>query len=529
MPSDRLPATGANFGAMAARRKILNDPIYGFITVPHPVVLRLIDHPWFQRLRHIKQLGLSHLVYPGALHTRFHHALGAMHLMGLAIDVLRSKGHAIDEEEALGAHIAILLHDIGHGPFSHTLEHALVEGISHEALGALVMDALDREMDGALRTGIRIFRDEHPKARPAPAGEQPARHGPARLPQPRQLLHRRERGRHRRRSHHQDAGSGERPAAGREKGIYSIEKFIVARRLMYWQVYLHKTVVSAEGMLQQALQRAKDLAAKGQELFCSPPLRRFLYKPHDAASFSDTAALADFMRLDDHDIMGAIKVWASHSDKVLATLCADLVERRTFRIRLSEAPWPADRTMRIKAEVARQLGVPEKDADHFVLTGRIVNNAYDTGSDAIELLYKDGTVKDIAEASDNLGIRALARPVEKFYLAWPRWVDPVFEPGPGSEKNWIARSISALMGARSTIIEMPAVSRRHRLCLLTPSPMNTTPGRRSSSSACFARAGCHPRLVLSHHGRGGGFCREQASAKWPVARAAIWLLQGRRS
>jgi HD superfamily phosphohydrolase len=192
---------------------------------------------------------------------------------------------------------------------------------------------------------------------------------------------------------------------------------------MYWQVYLHKTVVAAEGMLQEALRRARALAAQGAELFCSPALRRFLYGDHRADAFKDAAVMQDFLQLDDHDIMGAVKVWASHSDKILSTICRDLIQRRTFKIRLREDPWPADEVERLRSAVIRALGIAAAEADHFVLTGRIVNNAYDTGADRIELLYKDGSIRDIAEASDNLGIRALARPVEKWYLAWPRAVE----------------------------------------------------------------------------------------------------------
>ena len=409
------------------RTKILNDPIYGFITVPHPVVLRLIDHPWFQRLRYIKQLGLSHLVYPGALHTRFHHALGSMHLMGQAIGTLRAKGHAISEEEALGAHIAILLHDIGHGPFSHTLEHSLVEGIGHEDISALVMDALNAEMDGALSIGLAIFRDQYPhhflhqlvtgqldvdrmdylNRDSFYTGVSEGVIGGDRIIKMLEVVN--------------DPGTGSKLVV-EEKGIYSIEKFLVARRLMYWQVYLHKTVVAAEGMLQEALRRAKALAVSGTEVFGSPALQRFLLAPHTRDSFKDPAVLRDFLKLDDHDIMGAVKVWAEHPDKVLSTVCKDLVERRTYRIRLLDKPWEPERIARIKQAVAKKLGVPLEVCDHFVLTERIVNNAYDATQNRIELLYKDGSLRDIAEASDTLGIQALARPVEKWYLAYPRWM-----------------------------------------------------------------------------------------------------------
>ena len=415
---------------MAPRNKILNDPIYGFITVPHPVVLRLIDHPWFQRLRYIKQLGLSHLVYPGALHTRFHHALGAMHLMGQAIGTLRSKGHAISEEEALGAHIAILLHDIGHGPFSHTLEHSLVEGIDHEGISALVMDALNAEMDGALTIGLSIFRNAYPhhflhqlvsgqldvdrmdylNRDSFYTGVSEGVIGGDRIIKMLEVVN------------DPDAPGLRSKLVVEEKGIYSIEKFLVARRLMYWQVYLHKTVVAAECMLQEALRRARTLATNGTPVFGSPALRRFLAAPHTRKDFEDPAVLHDFLKLDDHDIMGAVKVWADHPDNVLGTVCKDLVERRTYRIRLLDKPWEPERIARIKEAVAKKLGVPLAECDHFVLTDRIVNNAYDVTQNRIELLYKDGTLRDIAEASDTLGIQALARPVEKWYLAYPRWM-----------------------------------------------------------------------------------------------------------
>lgn len=416
---------------MTTGRKILNDPIYGFITVPHPVLLRLIDHPWFQRLRYIKQLGLSHLVYPGALHTRFHHALGAMHLMGQAIGTLRAKGHSISEEESLGAHIAVLLHDIGHGPFSHTLEHSLVDGIGHEDISALVMDALNAETHGALSIGLAIFRDQYPhhflhslvsgqldvdrmdylNRDSFYTGVSEGVIGGDRIIKMLEVVN-------------DPTGPGLRSKlVVEEKGIYSIEKFLVARRLMYWQVYLHRTVVAAECMLQEALRRARALASHGDQVFGSPALQRFLRSPHDRDAFKDPAVLRDFLKLDDHDIMGAVKVWSDHRDKTLSTLCRDLVERRTFRIRLQDKPWETERIDGIKAEVARELGIPVGQCDHFVLTGSVVNSAYDPSQNRIELLHKDGSLRDIAEASDTLGIQALSRSVEKWYLAYPRWLD----------------------------------------------------------------------------------------------------------
>ncbi len=403
--------------------KILNDPIYGFITVPHPRILRLIDHPWFQRLRYIKQLGLGHLVYPGALHTRFHHALGAMHLMGEAVATLRGKGHAISEEEYLGAAAAILLHDVGHGPFSHALEHSLVEGISHEDISALVMDALDARFGGELSPGLAIFRDKHPRR---------ALHQlvSSQLDVDRMDYLNRD-------SFYTGVSEGviggdrilkmlqsvDDRLVVEEKAIYSIEKFLVARRLMYWQVYLHKTVVACEIMLVETLRRAKEMALDGHKVFASPALHRFLSDRHDRASFDDPEVLADFLKLDDHDIMGAVKCWMDGKDVVLSTLATDLVQRHNLRIRLQDMPWGEEQVMDLRKRVADHLKISMKDAGHFVITGSIVNNAYDPTIDRIELLYKDGRLRDIAEASDNLGIQALSRPVEKFYLAWPRWLN----------------------------------------------------------------------------------------------------------
>lgn len=403
--------------------KILNDPIYGFITVPHAEVLRLIDHPWFQRLRYIKQLGLGHLVYPGALHTRFHHALGAMHLMGEAIHTLRSKGHEITEGEELGATIAILLHDIGHGPFSHALEHSLVDGIGHEDISALVMDRLNDEFGGGLELGIRIFRDQYPK------------HALHQLVSSQLDVDRID-------YLNRDSfytGVSEGVIGGErilkmlqikddklvveQKAVYSIEKFIVARRLMYWQVYLHKAVVACEMMLVETLRHAKEMALRGVKLFASPALQQFLANKHDRASFQKPEVLNDFLKLDDHDIMGAIKVWCDHTDTTLSRLSKDLVQRHNLRIKLQDKPWPAERINALKRSVSKALHTPLPEADRFVLHGSIINNAYDPSKDRIELLYKDGTLQDIAEASDNLGIAAMAKPVEKFYLAWPRWLN----------------------------------------------------------------------------------------------------------
>lgn len=406
--------------AYNAKGKILNDPIYGFISLPSGIVLDTIDHPWFQRLRHIKQLGLSHLVYPGALHTRFQHAIGAMYLMGTAIESLRAKGVDISDEGAQGAKLAILLHDVGHGPFSHTLEHSILDGVHHEDISALVMDRLNEQFNGALEVGISIFRDQY-SMKPLHklvssqldmdrldylmrdsffSGVAEGIVGSDRIIK---MLNVR----------------GEELVI-EQKGIYSIEKFIVARRLMYWQVYLHKTVVAAEYMLMNILKRAKELAAKGEELFCSPVLREFLYNSITAEDLkNDHTWLSLFMQLDDHDIMGAVKVWANHKDNVLRRLSADLVGRRIFKLSLQEQPFTAEELHALREKVRMEWGLNEIEASYFVLSDEIENSAYNPKTDRINMLMKDGTVRDLAEASDNLNIGALSAPVKKYFLAIP--------------------------------------------------------------------------------------------------------------
>ncbi len=403
------------------KHKILNDPVYGFISLPQALIHDLIEHPYFQRLRRIKQLGLTHLVYPGALHTRFHHALGAMHLMQEAITVLRSKGHDIGDDEAQGALVAILLHDIGHGPFSHALEKALVENVDHEDISAMVMDRLNEIFDNELETGIRIFRDEHPER---------SLHGlvSSQLDMDRLDYLKRD-------SFYSGVSEGvvssdriikmldvhNDELVVEEKGIYSVEKFIVARRLMYWQVYLHKTVISAEQLLQQILKRAKSLAQEGKELFGTPPLRAFLYERYDRQRFQeDPEALDTFMQLDDTDIMSAVKVWCSHEDPVLADLCRRLTDRRLFRIELQERDFSSDHVEAIRQRVHDELGVPEEALDLYVIKDSTSNHAYVPGRETINMLMNDGSHMDLAKASDNLNISALSHPVEKFFLCYPK-------------------------------------------------------------------------------------------------------------
>lgn len=403
------------------KKKIFNDPIYGFITIPNDLAFDLIEHPYFQRLRRIKQLGLTHLVYPGALHTRFHHALGAMHLMGRAIEVIRSKGHEITEEEARGVTIAILLHDIGHGPFSHSLEYSIVKGIPHESISSCFMDRLNEEFNGTLDLAIRIFRNQYRKKFLHQLVS-------SQLDMDRLDYLKRD-------SFYTGVSEGvisttriitmldvkDDELVVDAKGIYSIEKFIIARRLMYWQVYLHKTVISAEKLLIHILSRAKELAAAGEELFSSPAFREFLYHRHHADSFVKNKQILDtFSALDDNDIFLSAKVWQQHDDKVLSMLCRKLVNRDLFRIELRDKPFDPAQVEKVQREAGALLGLEKKEAAYFAFTGSIANNAYNPKSDKIKLLYKDGSTADIADAADQLNISALSTPVEKYFLCFPK-------------------------------------------------------------------------------------------------------------
>jgi hypothetical protein len=403
------------------KKKIFNDPIYGFISIPHELIYDLIEHPYFQRLRRINQLGLTHLVYPGALHTRFHHAMGAMHLMQRAIDVIRSKGHDITEEEAKGVTIAILLHDIGHGPFSHALEHCIVQHITHETISALIMDRLNKVFDGQLTLGIQIFKNQyHKKFLHQLVSSQ--------LDMDRLDYLKRD-------SFYTGVSEGvisadriismlnvnEDGLCVEAKGIYSIEKFIIARRLMYWQVYLHKTVLSAEQLLVHILKRAKLLAHKNVPLFATPTFSVFLYHDFNQESFEeDPSVLDQFAALDDFDITASIKAWQHHDDKILSTLCKSILNRHLYKIELSNEPIDEEKIEQIRKQVQSKLGINEEECSSLVFSGNIANNAYNPKNDKINLLFKDGTVKDIAEAADQLNISMLSKSVTKFYLCYPK-------------------------------------------------------------------------------------------------------------
>lgn len=397
---------------MPNKRKIINDPVFGFLDIPSERLYDILQHPYVQRLNRIRQLGLSYFVYPGAMHSRFLHSLGAMHLMQEAIRSLRAKGVLISDGEAEGAMAAILLHDLGHGPFSHVLEHTLVEGITHEQISLLMMEAIP-----APEMAIRIFKDEYP----------------------RRFLHQLI-------SSQLDVdrmdylcrdsffcGVTEGSVASARlikmmnvvndklvleaKGIYSVEKFLVARRLMYWQVYLHKTSVGAEQLLIKILQRAKALAAQGQELFCSPALHYFLYNRVSAKDFYvGSEALNTYALLDDSDVLSAIKVWQSSEDRVLSLLSQAFTNRRLFKGTLLEAPMEEADERLLRQLYATRLGVSEDDASYFFTEHVSTSNTYSEKGDTIDILYNDGSVRDIAEASEILDLEALTRKPKKIYL-----------------------------------------------------------------------------------------------------------------
>ncbi len=405
--------------AQQNKRKIFNDPVYGFISIPFDSIFDLIEHPYFQRLRRIKQTGLTHLVYPGALHTRFHHAMGTMHLMGQAIDTLRSKGIDITPHEAEAVTIAILLHDIGHGPFSHALEHSLVIGISHEEISELFMQRLNQEFNGKLTTAIEIFNNQYPKKflHQLVASQ---------LDMDRLDYLKRD-------SFFTGVSEGvistdriitmltvaNDELAVEEKGIYSIEKFIIARRLMYWQVYLHKTVLAAENLLVKILQRAKELARQNITLFSTPALQFFLYNDITGKNFSENPDILDiFAQLDDFDVMSAVKVWQNHSDPILSHLCRNMVNRKLYKIKLQKNKFSTGAIASKEQQYQEKYNVSSGNVHYFIFTGKIINNAYNPQHDKINILFKDNSILDIAKAADNLNISALSTPVKKYFLCY---------------------------------------------------------------------------------------------------------------
>jgi len=403
------------------KRKIFNDPVYGFISVPDDFVFKIIEHPSFQRLRRIKQLGLTHLVYPGALHTRFHHAMGAMHLMCEAIEVLRSKGQEISEAEAQAVNAAILLHDVGHGPFSHALENCIVHDISHEDISNLFMERLNIEFDGKLQLAIDIFKNKyHKKFLHQLVSSQ--------LDVDRLDYLKRD-------SFFTGVSEGvisteriikmmdvaDDQLVIEAKGIYSIEKFIIARRLMYWQVYLHKTVLAAEYLLVKILKRAKYLSENGNELFATQAFKEFLNNNYDRSDFNNKPKLLDkFALLDDFDIYASVKVWCNEKDTVLSMLCNNMINRHLFSVELQNGKFDITKIKKIEQQVSKKMNLKKGEENYFVFTDKVENNAYDPSNLKINILFKDGRIADIAEASDQLNISVLSKKVTKYFLCYPK-------------------------------------------------------------------------------------------------------------
>ena len=402
------------------KNKIINDPIYGFITLERGIIFDLIEHPFFQRLRRISQLGLSYLVYPGAYHTRFHHALGCMFLMKKAISQIKSKGHEISHEEEEALKAAILLHDIGHGPFSHTLENSIVNNISHENLSNLFMEKLNQEFNGRLNLAIQIFNNKHPK----------------------KFLHQlvssqldMDRFDYLKRDSFFTGVTEGNIGTERiinmlnvvndqlvieEKGIYSIEKFLIARRLMYWQVYLHKTVVSLENTLIKILTRAKQLIQNETEIFCSSSLKIFLKNNYTMDDFKENDyILESFSKLDDHDIYYCFKEWSNHNDFILSSLSKRILNREPLKIKTQNNPFLEKNINKIKQKVIEKYNLSIDESNYLVFTGKVSNNTYQYQENHIKILMKNGDIKDITEASDQFNINTLSKTINKYFLCHP--------------------------------------------------------------------------------------------------------------
>ena len=399
--------------------KILNDPIYGFITIPNAFIYDLIQHPYFQRLRRISQMGLSYLVYPGAHHTRFHHALGCMHIMQKAIEVLRFKGVLISEEEENALLVAILLHDIGHGPFSHAMEHSIVENVNHEAISLLFMNKLNEEFDGKLSLAIQIFKgDYHRKFMLQLISSQ--------LDMDRMDYLKRD-------SFYSGVAEGNISSDRliqmmtvvndqlviEEKGIYSVEKFLMARRLMYWQVYFHKTSLVAELILTKVLKRAKELIQKGIVLNCSDSLLYFMNNKIELETF-DNNALDKFAKLDDFDIVSALKSWLNNDDFILSNLSKMIINRDLLKIKLSSEKFSKSDLESLQQTFSKENQISIQDSSYFIFKGKIKNQAYSVQAEPIRILKKDNTVEDVVEASDQLNLKSISKEVTKYYLCYPK-------------------------------------------------------------------------------------------------------------
>jgi HD superfamily phosphohydrolase len=412
------------FRTVSNKIKIINDPLYGFISFPSSAIYDLIDHPWFQRLRRIRQLGLTFYVYPAANHTRFQHALGAAHLMDSALEVISRKGYAVSDEERDASISAILLHDIGHGPFSHALEHSIVEAVDHEKLSGLMMEQLNRSTGGQLDLSIRIFEDKYSRSffhqlvssqldmdrldylnrDSFFTGVTEGAVGAERIIKMLRVVN--------------DQLVVER------KGIYSIEKFLISRRLMYWQVYLHKTVIAAEQMLVKALRRARELAYNGTTVYATPALHAFLYPgPLSDRPMDDPDWLVnEFSKLDDADIFASIKVWAEHPDRILSLLSEGLLNRKLPGIRIRKTPWDPNEIEDLRKVAVREHGYSAHEAEFLVFSDIITNNTYAENDDQILFFDNSGELIPLPEASDIINVPLLNKADNKYFLCYPKWL-----------------------------------------------------------------------------------------------------------
>lgn len=402
--------------------KIINDPVFGFIKIPRGLLLNIVQHPLMQRLTRINQLGVASVVYPGARHTRFQHSIGAFHLMSEAIISLQQKGNFIFDSEAEAVQAAILMHDIGHGPFSHVLEHSIISGISHEDISLMMMEKINHDLNEQLNLAIKIFKDEYPKKFLHQLIS-------SQLDMDRLDYLRRD-------SFYTGVTEGNIGSARiikmlnvyndhlavESKGIYSIENYLTSRRLMYWQVYLHKTAVAYEKVLVNALMRAKELIRQGYKLFATPALQYFLSNDVNAQWFADDGTtLSMYQELDDNDIWSSLKVWKHHDDVILSTLSTDMVERKIFKVEVYDEPIPEERIETISKEISSKMGISVNDAKTYMMNvSEIQKDMYDTNDDSITILYKDDVTKDISDASELLNVQLLSKKIRKYYLCYQR-------------------------------------------------------------------------------------------------------------
>ena len=411
------------FAAEMNEHKIINDPVFGFIKIPRGLLYDIVEHPMMQRLNRINQLGLASVVYPGARHTRFQHSLGAFHLMSEAILSLQQKGQFIFDSEAEAVQAAILMHDIGHGPFSHVLENTLIKGISHEDISLMMMEEINRHFNGQLNLAVSIFKGEYPK-------DFLHQLISSQLDMDRLDYLRRD-------SFYTGVTEGNIGSARiikmlnvvddllvvESKGIYSLENYLTTRRLMYWQVYLHKTAVACEKVLVNTLLRAKDLTRQGKLVFASPSLQYFLQNEVDGTWFDNhEEALRMYGDLDDSDIWSALKAWKYSDDKILSTLATDMLNRHIFKVEVNEAPVGKDRIMDIAAQTASKMDISTDDARRYMMSiNTIQKDMYNVDDDSITILYKDGSTKDISEASELLNVQLLSKKIRKYYLCYQRF------------------------------------------------------------------------------------------------------------